>query len=138
MEEMILTFARGNEPIHKIVVPSKTIEIADNYAVSIGLLNTEHLVMKLLLENLLKGVILPLAKYSPEESAQMTIMEEELAAKKRELDIAKITPLLPTLLIGDVVTSLTAIDAAAKARQVAMQSNKISETNNADNNSPEQ
>jgi hypothetical protein len=46
-------------------------------------------------------------------------MEAELATKKRDLEMAKLMPLLPTLTVGNEPTSLPRIAAAAKAKKEA-------------------
>jgi hypothetical protein len=113
--DMKLTLQRGNLPAYEISIPSATVSVADHYAQSIGLANTEHLMMRMLLDNLLVGVILPRAEYAPEVAAQIAAMESDMAAKKKQLDAARIAPLIPALTIGGEPTTLAEIEAALAA-----------------------
>jgi len=118
---MKLTLQRGDLPAYEITIPSATVRVADHYAQSIGLANTEHLMMRMLLDNLLVGVILPRAEYAPEVAAQIAAMEADMAMKKKELDGARILPLLPTLTVGGRPITLTQIEAALAAARAAAQ-----------------
>jgi len=118
---MKLTLQRGDLPAYEITIPSATVSVADHYAQSINLANTEHLMMRMLLDNLLVGVILPRAEYAPEVAAQIAAMEADMAMKKKELDGARISPLLPTLTVGGRPTTLTQIEAALAAARAAAQ-----------------
>jgi len=110
-----LTIQRGSLPAYEVTIPAATVSVADHYAQSIGLANTEHLMMRMLLDNLLVGVILPRAEYAPEVAAQIAAMESDMAAKKKQLDAARIAPLIPALTIGGEPTTLAEIEAALAA-----------------------
>jgi outer membrane biosynthesis protein TonB len=119
--DMKLTLQRGDLPAYEITIPSATVSVADHYAQSIGLANTEHLMMRMLLDNLLVSVILPRAEYAPEVAAQIAAMEADLATKKKQLDGARISPLLPTLTVGGEPITLAQIEAALAAARAAAQ-----------------
>ena len=114
-----LTIQRGTFPAYEVIIPAATVEVADAYSESIGLANVEHLMLTMLLENVLKAIILPRAEYAPDVAAHIAAMEAELAAKKAELERAKLLPLLPTLTIDGQQTSLPRIMAAEKAKKEA-------------------
>jgi hypothetical protein len=114
-----LTIQRGSLPAYEVTIPAATVAVADAYSESIGLANVEHLMLTMLLENVLKAIILPRAEYAPDVAAHIAAMEAELAAKKRELEMAKLLPLLPTLSIDGQPTSLPRIAAAEKAKKEA-------------------
>jgi hypothetical protein len=114
-----LTIQRGTLPAYEVMIPAATVEVADAYSESIGLANVEHLMLTMLLENVLKAIILPRAEYAPEVAAHIAQMEAELATKKRELEMAKLMPLLPTISIDGEPTSLPRIAAAEKAKKAA-------------------
>ncbi len=116
---MKLTIQRGTLPAYEVTIPAATVAVADAYSESIGLANVEHLMLTMLLENVLKAIILPRAEYAPDVAAHIAAMEAELAAKKRELEMAKLLPLLPTLSIDGQPTSLPRIAAAEKAKKEA-------------------
>jgi len=120
---MKLTLQRGDLPAYEITIPSATVSVADHYAQSIGLANTEHLMMRMLLDNLLVGVILPRAEYAPEVAEQIATMEADMAKKKKELDAARISPLLPTLTVGGQPITLTQIEAALAEQKKAAEQN---------------
>jgi hypothetical protein len=114
-----LTIQRGSLPAYEVTIPAATVAVADDYSESIGLANVEHLMLAMLLDNVLKAIILPRAEYTPEAAAHIAEMEAELATKKRELEMAKLMPLLPTLTVGNEPTSLPRGRAAAKAKKEA-------------------
>ena len=114
-----LTIQRGSLPAYEVTIPAATVAVADDYSESIGLANVEHLMLAMLLDNVLKAIILPRAEYAPDVAAHIAEMEAELATKKRELEMAKLMPLLPTLSIDGEPTSLPRIAAAEKAKKEA-------------------
>ncbi len=116
---MRLTIQRGSLPAYEVTIPAATVAVADAYSESIGLANVEHLMLAMLLDNVLKAIILPRAEYAPDVAAHLAQMEAELAAKKAEIEQAKIAPLLPTLLVGGELATLSGIAAAHKARREA-------------------
>jgi hypothetical protein len=110
---MNLILQRGTLPAIQVSIPAAAVAVADEYAQSIGFPGTEAFMLNLLLEEVLKGVILPRAqsRYAPEVAAQIGAMEAELEAKKAQVEGARIAPLLPQLTIGGQPTTLAQLTA---------------------------
>lgn len=107
-------FKRPTGPLYEITVPAITVDTADAYSRSIGLANTEHLMMRILLDQLLRGIILPRVEYSLEVKEELAAMEAQLAQIRADYEAARLNPCLPALAIGGVPTTLEQIEAALK------------------------
>lgn len=111
-----ITFQRPSGAEYKITVPGITVETADKYSHSIGLANTEHLMMRILLDQLLTGIILPRVEYTPEVKAELDAMEAQLAQIRKDYEEARLAPCIPSLSVAGVPMTLAQIEAALKAR----------------------
>lgn len=115
-----LTFAREGAPEYVITVPAAAVKAADDYAKSINLANTEHLMMRFLLDNLLAGLILPRVQHPPDVQEKIDQLQATVAATVAELESERLKPLLPVLEINGQQTTLPAIEAQlAAAREAA-------------------
>lgn len=121
---LTLTFKRADEkaPAYEITVPEAAVQAADEYSASIGLANTEHLMMRFLLDNLLAGIIMPRVQHPPEVAAELSRLEAAQAAARAEYEAKRLAPLLPVLKIGGQDTTLPEIEeqlAAARKSEAA-------------------
>jgi hypothetical protein len=112
---LTLTFQRPNQPAYEITVPEAAVAAADRYASEIGLANTEHLMMRLMLDNLLVNTILPRVEHPPEVQAELQRITAEQAAIRAEYETKRLSPYLPELRIGGRVTTLPEIEAQLQA-----------------------
>lgn len=112
---LTLTFQRPNQPAYEITVPAAAVQAADRYATEIGLANTEHLMMRLMLDNLLVNTILPRVQHPPEVQAELQRITEEQAAIRAEYEQKRLQPYLPELRIGGQVITLPEIEAQLRA-----------------------
>jgi hypothetical protein len=108
---MKLILQRAGRPPIEVAIPDRTVTVADDYAVSIGMPSLEVYILHQLLENVLKGVILPRAHYSPDQLARIAAMEAELIALKRAVEAVRIAPLLPSLSVGGQPITLSQLAA---------------------------
>ena len=114
MPEMTITFKQAGEPDAVIIVPALTVEATDKVAQSVGKKNTLHLVARYLLDNLLVGVVLPRTPLPEHAQENISALEAELAAKKAQLEAARLAEFLPALFIGGQEVTLPQIEARLK------------------------
>ena len=112
---LTLTFRRPNTPAYEITVPEAAVAAADKYASEIGLANTEHLMMRLMLDNLLVGTILPRVEHEPDTQAELDRITAEQAAIRAEYETKRLAPYLPELRIGGQPITLPQIEAQLAA-----------------------
>lgn len=122
---MKITFARVGQPDYVVTVPPAAVLAADAYAQRIGKANTEHLICRFLLDNLLCGSVIPQTQLSQEHAAALALIEAEAAEAKARLEAERLKPFLPELTIGGQVITLPEIEAqVSAAREAALQAAK--------------
>ena len=117
--KLTITMQREGQPPYVVTVPAASVEAGDSYSQRIGLANTEHLICRVLLDQLLVGSVIPNTTLPAAHAAELAAIEAEAAAAKRKLEEQRLAPFLPELSIGGQIVTLPQIEAQLKAAKEA-------------------
>lgn len=121
MEKPVLkiTYEVEGRPTVVVTTTPECLIAADAKAKELGFKEAVHFVNEFLMGNLLVGVVLPSARHSEEDRAELARLSAEVAAKTAEFEAKRLAAFLPTMTIDGVEVTLPQIRAQVAAEKAA-------------------